>query len=137
MSVMFMDTCAMPYSSMYQPMALQPLRVPGIQIWLPSGSLRSLPVREPPSRALRPFSRTSNATAMARRVLVVFRLKFTATRKLRAPTLEAPDFWAVRFQLPPKSGLRASSAIFSGRASYSPSRHTARFFLSGLKAAAS
>ena len=64
----------MPYSSMYQPMALQPFSVPGIQICSPFSSFSSLPVREPPSRALRPFSRTSKATAIARRVEVVFRL---------------------------------------------------------------
>ena len=74
MSVMFIDTWAMPYSSMYQPIALHPLRVPGIHICCPFSSLRSLPVREPPSRALRPFSRTSKAMAMARRVDVVLRL---------------------------------------------------------------
>ena len=123
MSVMFMDTCAMPYSSMYQPMALVPLSVPGIQ---PS-----------PEGFLRPFSRTSKATALARRVEVVFRLKFTATRKFRAPTLVAPALATVSFQAPPKSGLRAGSAIFSGSASYSPSRHTARFRRSGVNAAAS
>ena len=74
MSVMFIETCAIPYSSMYQPMALQPLRVPGCQMSFPSASLRTFPVRLPPSRILRPFSRTSNAIAMARRVEVVLRL---------------------------------------------------------------
>ena len=123
MSVMFIDTWAIPYSSIYQPMAFVPLRVPGIQ---PS-----------PEGFFLPFSRTSKATAIARRVLVVLRLKFTATRKPRAPTFVAPALSATASQGPPKSGLRDSSAIFSLRASYSPSRQTARFFLSGLKAAAS
>ena len=152
MSVMFMLTWAMPYSSMYQPMALQPLRVPGIQIWFPSASLSRAPVSLPPSRALRPFSRTSKATEDALRVEVVLRLKFTATRKFRAPTFVAPHPAAISqtaasagvrsaglaWKLSgPKSGLRAGSAIFSARASYSPARHTARFFLSGMYAAAS
>ena len=133
MSVMFMDTCAIPYSSMYQPIALQPFSVPGIQMVFPLSSLRIFPVRLPPSLAGRPFSLTSNATAIARRVDVVFRLKLTAIRKSRAPTLVAPALATVSLYSPgPKSGFLSGSLTFSGRASYSPARHTARFFLSGL-----
>ena len=90
MSVMFIDTCAIPYSSMYQPMALVPLSVPGIIIVLPFSSFTGLPVTLPPSRIGRPFSRTSKAMALARRVDVVLRLKLTAIRKSRAPTVVAP-----------------------------------------------
>ena len=138
MSVMFMDTCAIPYSSIYQPMALHPLRVPGIITVLPSASFTTLPVIGLPSLFGRPFSLTSNATALALRVEVVFRLKFTAIRKSLAPTLVAPLLAALSVNFPgPKSGALSGSAIFSGRASYSPALHTARFFLSGLYAAAS
>ena len=59
MSVMFIDTWAMPYSGMYQPMALVPFSVPGIMIVLPFSSFIGLPTGEPPSRIGRPFSRTS------------------------------------------------------------------------------
>ena len=123
---------------MYQPIALQPLSVPGSHTGWPFSSLITLPVRLPPSRFLRPFSLTSKATAMARRVEVVLRLKFTAMRKFLAPTFMAPLLATVSlYSFGPKSGARRGSAIFSGRASYSPARQTARFFLSGLKAAAS
>ena len=47
-SVMFIDTCAMPYSSMNQPMAFVALRVPGCMIVLPSASFSGLPVIFPP-----------------------------------------------------------------------------------------
>ena len=44
MSVRFMDTWAMPYSSMNQPMALTVARVPGSHMGLPS-SFSAPPVR--------------------------------------------------------------------------------------------
>ena len=91
MSVMFIDTWAMPYSSMYQPIALHPFSVPGIMTVFPFSSLMIFPVIGLPSRAGRPFSLTSNAMALALRVDVVLRLKFTAIRKSRAPTLVAPE----------------------------------------------
>ncbi len=71
---MFIDTWAMPYSSMNQPIAFVAFSVPGCMIVLPFSSLRGLPTGEPPSRTGRPFSRTSNAMALARRVEVVLRL---------------------------------------------------------------
>ena len=89
-SVMFIETCAMPYSSMNHPMAFVAFRVPGRITGLPAASLTILPVMGFPSRTGRPFSRTSNAMALARRVEVVLRLKFTAMRKSRAPTVVAP-----------------------------------------------
>ena len=49
-----------------------------------------LPTGDPPSRFGRPFSLTSKAIAFARRVEVVFRLKFVAIRKSRAPTAVHP-----------------------------------------------
>ena len=90
MSVRFIDTCAIRYSSMYQPIALQAFSVPGFITGLPASSFTILPVMGLPSRTGRPFSRTSNAMALARRVEVVLRLKFTAIRKSRAPTVVAP-----------------------------------------------
>ena len=60
----------MPYSSMYHPIALVHFNVPGC-----------------PGR---PFSLTSKAIALALRVLVLLRLKFTAMRKSRAPTTLHP-----------------------------------------------
>ena len=71
---MFIDTCAMPYSSIYQPMALVHFSVPGCITGLPSASRMMVPVMGLPSRMGRPFSRTSKAMALARRVDVVFRL---------------------------------------------------------------
>ena len=137
-SVMFIDTCAIPYSSMNHPIALHPFSVPGIITVFPSASLTILPVTGLPSLFGRPFSRTSNATAFALLVEVVLRLKLTAMRKSLAPTFVAPETAAVSVYLPgPKSGALSGSDIFSSRASYSPARHTARFFRSGLKAAAS
>ena len=73
-SVIFMDTCATPYSLMNQPMALVPFNVPGIFTGLPFSSFTILPVMGLPSRFGRPFSRTSKAMALARRVEVVFKL---------------------------------------------------------------
>lgn len=138
MSVMFIDTWAMPYSSMYQPIALQPLSVPGIITGLPSASLTTLPVSGLPSLFGRPFSLTSNATALARRVEVVLRLKLTAMRKSRAPTLVAPLLATVSlYPSGPKSGFLSGSTNFCGRASYSPALQTARFLRSGVYAAAS
>ena len=72
--VMFIDTWAIPYSSINQPMAFVAFSVPGCIMVLPSASFSGFPVRSPPSRTGRPFSRTSKAMALARRVLVVFRL---------------------------------------------------------------
>ena len=113
MSVMFIDTWAIPYSSMNQPIALQPLRVPGIMTVLPFSSFTIFPVIGLPSLLGRPFSLTSNATALARRVEVVLRLKLTAIRKSLAPTLLAPDMAAFWVYSPgPKSGFLSGSAIF-------------------------
>ena len=87
---MFIETWAMPYSSMNQPMAFVAFSVPGRMTGLPLASFTTLPVMGFPSRTGRPFSRTSKAMALARRVEVVLRLKFTAIRKSRAPTVVAP-----------------------------------------------
>ena len=138
MSVMFIETWATPYSGMNQPMAFVPLSVPGIIIVLPSASFSGFPTGEPPSRIGRPFSRTSYAMALARRVEVVLRLKFTAMRKSRAPTTVAPLRAACSVYLPgPKSGASFGSEIRFSSPSYSPLRHTARLRLSGRCAAAS
>ena len=138
MSVMFIETCAMPYSSMNQPMAFVAGSVPGCITGFPAASFTTRPVIGLPSRTGRPFSRTSKAMALARRVEVVFRLKFTAIRKSRAPTVVAPVRATPSSKgRAPKSGADSVCASFSGKASYSPARHTARFFRSGAKAAAS
>src|SRR5687767_1199617 len=108
-----METWAMPYSSMYQPIALTALRVPGMLL---GGSPR-------------PLSRTSNATALARRVDVVLRLTLKATRKSRAPITVAPERGLN--SAGPKSGFQAGSASLVGSASYSPERITDRFFRAG------
>ena len=137
-SVIFIDTCAIPYSSINHPIAFVALRVPGIIIVLPVSSFIGLPIIAFPSRFGLPFSRTSNAMALARRVEVLFRLKFTAIRKSRAPTVVQPvRATPSSYGLAPKSGALSSQASFSGNASYSPARHTARFLRSGLNAAAS
>ena len=133
-----METCAMPYSSMNQPIAFVAFRVPGIISVFPFSSFNGLPVILFPSLIGRPFSRTSNAIALARRVEVVFKLKLTAIRKSRAPTVVQPVRATPSSNgLAPKSGAFSGQLNFSGKASYSPARHTARFLRSGLKAAAS
>ncbi len=71
MSVRFIDTCAMPYSGMNQPIALTALSVPGSVSSSPRASSTALPSA---SRMVRPASRTSKAMALARRVDVVLRL---------------------------------------------------------------
>ena len=88
--VMFIDTWAMPYSSINQPMAFVALSVPGWLMVFPFSSFLIFPVIGFPSRTGLPFSRTSKAMALARRVEVVFRLKLVAMRKLRAPTAVMP-----------------------------------------------
>ena len=137
MSVMFIDTWAMPYSSINQPMALVAGSVPGIMITLPFSSVTGLPVTLPPSRFGRPFSRTSKAMALARRVEVVLRLKLTATRKSRAPTAVAPLRAIFASNLRSPKSAPSSWPRRSGSASYSPRRHTAKFLRAGLNAAAS
>ena len=57
-----------------QPIALVPFNVPGIMMVLPFSSFIGFPVTLPPSRCGRPFSLTSKAIALARRVEVVFKL---------------------------------------------------------------
>ena len=74
MFVIFIDTCAMPYSSIYHPMAFVPFRVPGFMITLPFSSSFFFPVIGLPSRTGLPFSLTSKAMALARRVDVELRL---------------------------------------------------------------
>ena len=90
MSVIFIDTCAIPYSSMNQPIAFVAFNVPGCMMISPFSFFIGLPTGEPPSRIGRPFSLTSNAIALARRVEVVLRLKFVAIKKSRAPTAVQP-----------------------------------------------
>ena len=137
-SVIFIDTCAMPYSSINHPIALVPLSVPGTITCFPFSSRTGLSVTDGPWRIGRPFSRTSNAIALALRVEVVLRLKFTAIRKSRAPTTVAP-LRAISSSngRRPKSGASPSLSARSANASYSPFRQTARFLRSGRKAAAS
>ena len=72
MSVRLSDTWAMPYSSMNQPTPLVAFRLPGSITVLPSSSFTGEPVSGG-SRLIRPFSRTSKAMALARRVDVVLR----------------------------------------------------------------
>ena len=88
--VRFIESCAIPYSSIYHPIALTALRLPGIITGFPSLSLTILPVSGFPSLFTRPLSLTSNATALALLVEVVFRLILYATRKSLAPTAVAP-----------------------------------------------
>ena len=138
MLVIFIETCAMPYSSMNQPIAFVPFSVPGIMIVFPFSSFIGLPTGEPPSRFGRPFSRTSNAIALARRVEVVFKLKFVAIKKSRAPTAVQPVRATPSSQgRAPKSGASASTVILSANSSYSPLRQIARLRRSGVLAAAS
>ncbi len=125
----------MPYSSMYQPIAFTALRVPGIITGFPSESVSTGPVSGSPRRFGRPLSRTSNATALARRVEVVLRLTLNATRKPRAPITVAPLFRLS--SVGPKSGRQAGSASFRGSPSYSPARMWARFRRPGSGWAAS
>ena len=135
---MFIDTCAMPYSSINHPMAFVDFSVPGCIMVFPSASFFTLPVIGLPSRTGLPFSLTSKATAFALRVDVVLRLKFTAIRKSRAPTAVHPVRATPSSKgLAPKSGALSASPIFSGSASYSPALHTARLRLSGFRAASS
>ena len=88
--VMFIDTCAMSYSSINQPIAFVAFSVPGLLMVFPFSSFLIFPAMGFPSRTGLPFSRTSNAIAFARRVEVVFKLKLVAIRKLRAPTAVIP-----------------------------------------------
>ena len=67
MFVRFIETCAIPYSSTYQPMAFTCFNIPGMRTGSPFSSSTFLPVGLPSSVLTRPFSRTSNATELARR----------------------------------------------------------------------
>ena len=73
--VRLIETCAMPYSSTYQPMALTCFSNPGMRTGSPFESSTGFPVGVPSSVFTRPFSLTSKATEFARRTAFVF--KFT------------------------------------------------------------
>ena len=63
----------MPYSSTYQPIALQFVNIPGTRTGSPFSSRTGFPVGVPSSVFTRPFSLTSKATEFARRTDFVFR----------------------------------------------------------------
>ncbi|KAF5032592.1 hypothetical protein DSECCO2_615660 [anaerobic digester metagenome] len=86
-----------------------------------------------PSRIGLPFSLMSKATALARRVEVVFKLMLYATRKSRAPTAMAPVRDTKREG--PKSGFHCGLLSFLGSPSYSPARQLAKLARSGINAA--
>ena len=71
MFVRFIEICAIPYSSINQPIAFTLFNKPGSRTSAPLASNTFFPF----SSFTRPFSRRSNATELARRVEVVF--KFT------------------------------------------------------------
>ncbi len=126
MLVRFMETWAIPYSLINQPIALQCFKVPGCQVSFPS------------IVTFRPFSRTSKDTALALRTEVVLRLKFTAIRKSRAPITVKPEAATFSEKMTgPKSGVHSESFSFACNPSYSPARHTARFLRLSVKAASS
>ena len=123
---------------MNHPMAFVFFNVPGIMMVLPSASFTGLPVMGLPSRRGRPFSLTSKAMALARRVDVVLRLKLTAMRKSRAPTTVHPvRAMSSSIGRLPKSGSSPGVDSFLGMPSYSPARQTARLRRRSVKAAAS
>ncbi len=128
-----MEICAIPYSSMYQPIAFTDFSDPGSMTGSPFSSVTVLPVRELPSRNGLPFSLTSYAMAFARLTEVVLRLTLKATRKSLAPTIVAPDLSLK--SAGPKSGFHARSASFFLKPSYSPALMLARFLLFSSKAA--
>jgi hypothetical protein len=132
-SVRFIDTWAMPYSSMNHPMALTAGSEPGTHSGLPAASRTMAPVRGSGARRIRPFSRRSNAIALARRVDVVLRFRLYAIRKFRAPTAVAPE--RGRNSAGPKSGFHSGRASRSRNASYSPARTSARLRRRGSVAA--
>src|SRR5207249_2399991 len=83
MFVRFMDTCAIPYSSTYQPMAFTCLNIPGMRTGSPFASSTGFPEGVPSSVLTRPFSLTSNATEFALFTAFVFRFTLYATKKSR------------------------------------------------------
>src|SRR5437867_513281 len=125
MFVRFMETCAIPYSSTYQPMAFTCFNIPGMRIGSPLASSTGFPDGVPSSVLIRPFSLTSNATEFALLTAFVFKFTLYATKKSRAPITVAPDF-SLKME-GPKSGFHAGSFIFSKKPSYSPARITERF----------
>ena len=84
------EICAIPYSSIYQPIPFTALSLPGVLTVLPSLSITFFPVIGFPSRFARPFSLISKAMALALRVEVVFKLTLYATKKSRADMAIAP-----------------------------------------------
>ena len=73
MFVRFMETCAIPYSSTYQPMAFTCFNIPGIRTGSPFSSSTGSPEGVPSSVLILPFSLTSKATEVALRTALVFR----------------------------------------------------------------
>ena len=74
MLVKFIETCAIPYSFTNQPIAFTCFNIPGKRTGLPFASRTFFPEGLPSSVLNRPCSRTSNATELARRTDLVFRL---------------------------------------------------------------
>src|SRR6266550_6593218 len=125
MFVRFMETCAIPYSSTYQPMAFTCSNIPGMRTGSPLVSNTGFPKGVPSSVLTRPFSLTSNATEFALLTAFVFRFTLYAIKKSRAPITVAPDF-SLKME-GPNSGFHAGPFIFSKKPSYSPARTTERF----------
>ena len=114
--VRFIDIWAIPYSSIYQPIAFTDFNEPGIMTFSPFPSFKIFPVTVSPS-FLASFSLTSKAIALARQVEVVLRFTLNATRKSLAPTAVAPDL-SLKTE-GPKSGFQSGSASFFLSPSYS------------------
>ena len=126
MLVKFIDICAIPNSSIYQPIAFTCFNEPGMLSGFPSLSYTISPITGCPSLFIRPFSLTSKAIALASLVDLVFRLILYAIKKSLTPMAVAPDFLLNSF---PKSGFQSLPLIFFLRPSYSPDLTFAKFLL--------
>ena len=123
--VRFIETCAMPYSFTNQPIPFTCFNIPGMRTGSPFASKTGLPDGVPSCVLALPCSRTSNATAFARRTDLVFKFTLYAIRKSRTPMTVPPDFSLKTAG--PKSGFHSGCFTFSKNPSYSPARITARF----------
>ena len=108
------EICAIPYSSIYQPIPFTAFNLPGIRTGSPFASKTFFPVMGLPSRFTRPASRISKAIEFARRVEVEFKFTLYAIKKSRAEIAIAPvlAIFSLKFA-GPKSGFHSGSANFA------------------------
>ena len=93
------EICAIPYSSIYQPIPLRFLKQPGSRRIFPFLSFKTFPFNLPPSLLILPASLKSKAMELALLVDVVLIFTLYAIKKSLAAIAVAPDFFIDKLYL--------------------------------------